>query len=113
MGSTFLIQSLPPTTTSFTFDCADARAGNTLLFWAKSLTSDSSTYLDSAVVEAQAVVPNEMFPPTLTLEGIVQDTFSIKAMWTSVESAATYEVYFKKSMGSSHFKGPMGLRLQR
>lgn len=107
-GEYILIQSLPPTTTSFTFDCADARAGNTLLFWAKSLTSDSSTYLDSAVVEAQAVVPNEMFPPTLTLEGIVQDTFSIKATWTSVESAATYEVYFKKSDGEFSLQGSYG-----
>lgn len=107
-GEYILIQSLSPATTSFTFDYADARAGNTLLFWAKSLTSDSSTYLDSAVVEAPAAVPNEMFPPTLTLEGIVQDTFSIKATWTSVESAATYEVYFKKSDGEFSLQGSYG-----
>lgn len=103
-----LIQTLSPATTSFTFDFAEARAGKTYVFWAKTLAPEDSIYLDSATKETQAVVPNEMFPPTLTLEGIVQDTFSIKATWTSVESAATYEVYFKKSDGEFSLQGSYG-----
>ena len=107
-GEYIPIQSLSPATTSFSYDFAEARAGKTYTFWAKSLAPSGSIYLDSAVVEVQAVVPNEMFPPTLTLEGIVQDTFSIKATWTSVESAATYEVYFKKSDGEFSLQGSYG-----
>lgn len=107
-GEYIPIQSLSPATTSFSYDFAEARAGKTYTFWAKSLAPANSIYLDSAVVEVQAVVPNEMFPPTLTLEGIVQDTFSIKATWTSVESAATYEVYFKKSDGEFSLQGSYG-----
>lgn len=107
-GEYIPIQSLSPATTSFSYDFAEARAGKTYTFWAKSLAPASSIYLDSTVVEVQAVVPNEMFPPTLTLEGIVQDTFSIKATWTSVESAATYEVYFKKSDGEFSLQGSYG-----
>ena len=107
-GEYIPIQTLSPATTSFTYDFAEARAGKTYTFWAKSLAPTSSIYLDSAVVEVQAVVPNEMFPPTLTLEGIVQDTFSIKATWTSVESAVSYEVYFKKSDGEFSLQGSYG-----
>lgn len=107
-GKFILIQALSPEATYFSFGFSTARAGDTFEFWAISLPSEDSGFSPSVRVLVEATVPSEMFPPTLTLEGIVQDTFSIKATWTSVESAATYEVYFKKSDGEFSLQGSYG-----
>lgn len=97
--------TLSPGTTSAKIVFSDSRAGGSYTFWAKSVAPENSKYLDSETVTTVVEVPKQLFPPTLSLEPVVQDSFSIKATWTPVESATSYELYYKVQGGDFALQG--------